>query len=69
MEEKYQEEIKILDDIIMEEKINKKIKKEWNKYKRFLQKKYPAKNGEEWQFTCEYHKKIDKLINSTYITD
>lgn len=41
-----------------------KIRKEWNAYKLFLQEKYPAKDGEEWAFTCEHHKRIDKLLAS-----
>jgi len=39
------------------------IKEEWNKYKEFLIKKYPAKDGEEWKFTCEHHKRIDSILN------
>lgn len=37
---------------------------EWNKYKSFLQEKYPVEEGEEWQFTCEQHQKIDEILNS-----
>jgi len=37
---------------------------EWNKYKSFLQEKYPVEEGEEWQFTCEHHQKIDEILNS-----
>lgn len=36
------------------------LKSEWNAYKTFLQEKYPAEN---WRFTCEYHQRIDALIN------
>jgi len=39
------------------------ITKEWSEYKKFLQEKYPAPEGEEWGFTCEHHKKIDSLLN------
>ena len=37
---------------------------EWNKYKSFLQEKYPVEEGEEWSFTCEHHQKIDEILNS-----
>jgi hypothetical protein len=40
---------------------------EWNKYKSFLQEKYPVEEGEEWQFTCEQHQKIDEILNSKII--
>lgn len=40
-----------------------KISHEWNSYKAFLQEKYPAEN---WEFTCEHHKRIDALVNDTY---
>ena len=39
------------------------IKLHWNEYKEFLMKKYPAKDGEDWEFTCEYHQRLDELIN------
>jgi hypothetical protein len=38
------------------------IKENWDKYKEFLQKKYPAKDGEEWNFSCEYHQNIDNIL-------
>lgn len=42
----------------------RKAAEEWNKYKSFLQEKYPVEEGEEWQFTCEHHQKIDEILNS-----
>jgi len=39
------------------------LKQAWNEYKAFLQGKYPAEEGKEWEFTCERHKRIDSLIN------
>lgn len=36
---------------------------EWSNYKEFLKEKYPAEEGQEWEFTCEHHKRIDKLLN------
>jgi len=44
----------------------------WGLYKQYLQEKYPAPEGEEWDFTCEYHKCIDdnvtKLRRALYET-
>lgn len=37
----------------------------WTKYKEFLMEKYPAEEGKDWEFTCEYHKKIEKILNDT----
>lgn len=34
----------------------------WNKYVNYLKEKYPAKDGERWEFTCEHHQKIDNLL-------
>ena len=34
----------------------------WNKYKAFLKDKYPAKDGEQWEFTCQYHQKLDQAL-------
>ena len=39
------------------------IKKEWDAYVKYLKEKYPAEIGEEWDFTCPYHKKINAIIN------
>lgn len=36
------------------------LKSEWAAYKAFLQEKYPAEN---WRFTCEYHQRIDAIVN------
>ena len=38
------------------------IKELWASYKAYLQDKYPAKEGEKWEFTCEYHKGIDAIF-------
>lgn len=35
----------------------------WEEYKQSLMEKYPANDGETWEFTCKYHQKIDDLIN------
>jgi hypothetical protein len=35
----------------------------WDSYKQYLVEKYPAKDGEEWDFTCQYHKHIDMLLS------
>ena len=40
------------------------IKEKWNKYKSFLQEKYPTENKKEWEFTCSIHKEIDNILNS-----
>ena len=36
--------------------------KMWSAYREMLQKKYPAEEGKEWQFTCEHHQRIDTLL-------
>jgi hypothetical protein len=41
-----------------------KFKSIWDEYKEFLMEKYPAKEGEEWKFTCPHHQKIDDLLNN-----
>ena len=38
------------------------LKKEWAGYKEFLENKYPPDEGKEFEFTCEYHERIDKLL-------
>ena len=38
------------------------VKEEWNKYKQYLQEKYPTKDGEEWCFTCSHHEIIDAWV-------
>ena len=35
----------------------------WNNYKEHLKEKYPPENGEEFQFTCEYHQAIEKILS------
>tara|TARA_Y100000310_G_scaffold311548_1_gene357932 strand:- start:16946 stop:17122 length:177 start_codon:yes stop_codon:yes gene_type:complete len=50
------------DEVIRFDNIIKEIKKEWNLYKQSLVEKYPAKEGEDWEFTCEHHKKIEGLL-------
>jgi len=39
-----------------------KIVEIWNEYKAFLKVKYPPEKGKEFEFTCPYHKRIDKLL-------
>ena len=39
------------------------MKEVWGKYKGFLMEKYPAEEGNEWEFTCEHHKRIDAVLN------
>jgi hypothetical protein len=34
----------------------------WRAYKKYLVKKYPAKPGETWNFTCEHHKALEKAL-------
>lgn len=46
-----------------EEKLEE-IRKEWDLYKEELIVKYPAKDGDDWQFTCPHHIKIEKLLNT-----
>ena len=41
----------------------KAVKKEWEMYKQLLMEKYPAEENKEFEFTCEHHKKIDKILN------
>lgn len=36
----------------------------WDNYTSYLRGKYPAKEGEEWEFTCEYHRDIDAFFHS-----
>lgn len=40
----------------------KRLKNLWVGYTKYLQEKYPAAEGEEWDFTCRYHQQIDDLI-------
>jgi hypothetical protein len=47
----------------MQDKLEE-IKEKWEEYKSFLQEKYPAKDGQEWEFTCDKHKAIDNILNS-----
>lgn len=39
------------------------VSKAWSEYKAFLMHKYPSKDGEEWQFTCPHHRRIDSILN------
>lgn len=45
-----------------DEQILIEFKKEWELYKKTLMAQYPAEEGQEWNFTCEHHKKIDKIL-------
>ena len=36
--------------------------KVWAEYKKYLMKKYPPVEGKEFEFTCEHHKKLDKIL-------
>jgi hypothetical protein len=38
------------------------MQKEWELYKQSLIKKYPAKEGKKWEFSCEHHQKIDEIL-------
>ena len=42
------------------------LKEAWVNYKNYLREKYPTVEG-EWDFNCEYHKRIDEIINPGYI--
>ena len=37
----------------------------WAKYRKFLMEEYPAEEGKDWEFTCEHHQKIEKILNDT----
>ena len=58
--------IKLKDEITnlkhIEDTKIRQISEEWSKYRKFLMDKYPAEDGKEWEFTCEYHQKIDGLL-------
>ena len=41
-----------------------KIAEAWTDYKSFLMQKYPVNEGEEWQFTCPHHRRIDAIVNA-----
>lgn len=34
----------------------------WGDYRRYLQEKYPPKDGERWEFSCDHHRRINKLL-------
>lgn len=38
------------------------IRKSWSSYKDYLKETHPAKEGEQWEFTCRHHKMIDSLL-------
>ncbi len=44
------------------EEVLSDIKTEWQAYTEFLQKKYPPWGDQKWEFTCEYHKRIDEIL-------
>lgn len=58
--------IKLKDEITQLKHIEdtkiRQISEEWSKYRKFLMEKYPAEDGKEWEFECEYHQKIDGLL-------
>ena len=37
----------------------------WGRYKEYLQEKYPMDEGVTWEFACEHHKAIDKILGTT----
>lgn len=43
---------------------DKELREAWNNYKIFLKEKYPAEDGQEWNFVCKHHQQIDDLLNS-----
>lgn len=47
---------------IDESKIDQ-ITKQWIRYKAFLMDKYPVEEGQEWEFKCEHHKKIEEILH------
>lgn len=40
------------------------IRLEWRRYMNHLKLEYPVKPGEEWQFTCQFHRKIDQVLSN-----
>jgi len=40
------------------------VSNNWEEYVAYLKDKYPAEDGKEWEFSCLYHKKIDKLLQN-----
>ena len=50
----------LVTEAVAEYKI-KEIKEQWRIYTEMLMIKYPSDN---WDFTCRYHKNIDKLIKA-----
>lgn len=39
-----------------------RAKEVWKLYKAYLERKYPPKDGEEFQLTCEYHQELDLVL-------
>lgn len=38
------------------------LKREWAAYRDDVAKRYPPKDGKEFEFSCPHHQEIDKLI-------
>lgn len=39
------------------------IRVEWYRYLAYLEEKYPPKKGEQFELTCDYHKRITEMMH------
>ena len=39
------------------------LRQEWDEYIQFLKEKYPPKKGENFELTCEHHRRIDSILS------
>jgi hypothetical protein len=40
-----------------------RVQAAWFEYTMYLMNKYPPPEGEDWEFTCPHHKRIDALLH------
>lgn len=49
--------IKAEDDLFL-------LRQVWGDFKRYMEHQYPPKEGKEFEFSCNYFKEIDEILNS-----